>query len=223
MAAPVPSYEDTIISGRQYVIVRDVSGSTGFNKDCPGGRSRSEYMIEILHETAEEAIIHDGNSKIDYATFSSPGKWTYQKDIDVKTFSEILMNTTIGGTTYGTELFREIFQRYVAYRDKCAKEGKPNYGCTVIAFVDGDFNDREALATEIANFTQTLSDDKEFKIGFVQVGKDAGASSFLKFLDDDLKPKYGAKFDIVDTKPVQWLLDHGPRKLLSELIVEQYP
>ena len=218
-----PSYEQTIITGRQYVIVRDVSGSTGFNKDCPGDRSRSEYMIEILYETADEATNVDENARIDYCTFSSPDKWTYDSDISMDTFSQKLMDSKIGGTTHGTALFREIFQRYIAYRNMCIAENKPNHGWTVIAFVDGDFNDREALAAEIASFTGSLSDAKEFKIGFIQVGNDAGAANFLKFLDDNLVTQFQAKFDIVDTKPVQWLMEHGPRKLLSELIVEEYP
>lgn len=221
MEAP-PAYGDTIISGRQYVIVRDVSSSTVMHKDCPGGKNRSEYMIELLFECAQEATSVDPDGKIDYATFSSPDKWTYTPDVAIDQFSDVLSKTTVGGSTYGTTLFQNIFKRHVERRNEATQNGRQVEPTTVIAFVDGDFHDREQLGAEIAKMTKSLTNKYEFRIMFVQVGQDSGATAFLNFLDDDLEDKLGAKFDIVDTKRIGWLLENGPKKLMREAVLEEH-
>jgi len=73
----------------------------------------------------------------------------------------------------------------------------------VVAFIitDGRPNDPEAVAKAIAGWTKDASaTEKSISFSFIQIGSDAGASSFLKMLDDDLESKYGAKFDCVDTR-----------------------
>jgi hypothetical protein len=82
---------------------------------------------------------------------------------------------------------------------KKAGKTKAN-GEMLLIVTDGQPSDEKEVSKEIVNFTKSLDNgDGEYAISFIQVGKDPGASAFLKRLDDDLVSQ-GAKFDIVDTK-----------------------
>jgi hypothetical protein len=74
---------------------------------------------------------------------------------------------------------------------------------------DGQPADEKEVAAEIVKFANQLDNgDAEYGIQFLQVGKDAGASAFLKKLDDSLTSQ-GAKHDIVDTKTMEELESIG--------------
>lgn len=218
---PPPAYSETDPTkenqSRQFIIVRDVSGSTGYYKDCPGGKSRAEYMVEILYETAQEALSIDQDGKITYCTFSSPGKHTINENIDINQFSKILAETQIGGTTFATQLFKELFAKYISDR----KAGI-NDKWSIIVFLDGEFNDKEEFATCIAEFTKQLNTPFDIKIELIQVGNDESAKEFLQFLDDNLVSQFKAKHDIVDTKSIEWLLKYGPKNIFKEMLEEKF-
>lgn len=77
--------------------------------------------------------------------------------------------------------------------------GKSDKKDLVIVFTDGVPDDRLAAARVIVDASQALETDDALTFLFIQVGDDAGATEYLKSLDDDL---VGAKFDIVDVKTV---------------------
>lgn len=80
-----------------------------------------------------------------------------------------------------------------------ALAGKSDKKDLVIVFTDG-VPDNQAAATDVirkqANGQAT---DDACTILFIQVGKDAAATKYLRSLDDGLA---GAKFDIVDAKTI---------------------
>ena len=59
-------------------------------------------------------------------------------------------------------------------------------------------DDPKAVMRLIVETTRKMDSDEELSVTFLQIGKDAGATRFLKALDDEL-PRAGAKFDICDT------------------------
>lgn len=75
--------------------------------------------------------------------------------------------------------------------------GKSSKKDFIIVYTDGVPNDAEAVRRVIVQQAALQATDDALTILFVQVGDDAGATAFLKGLDDNLK---GAKFDIVDAK-----------------------
>ncbi|HEY9702526.1 MAG TPA: hypothetical protein V6C58_08775, partial [Allocoleopsis sp.] len=74
---------------------------------------------------------------------------------------------------------------------------KPN-GETILVVTDGEPDDRKAVMRVIIEASRQMERDEELAISFIQVGKDAAATQFLKALDDQLQSA-GAQFDIVDT------------------------
>ncbi len=81
---------------------------------------------------------------------------------------------------------------------KANGQTKPN-GEIMIVLIDGEPSDRMAIVHTIVEATQKMEQDQELGIGFAQIGEDLIAKGFLTALDDDLKSKAGAKFDIVKT------------------------
>lgn len=68
-----------------------------------------------------------------------------------------------------------------------------------VVWTDGVPNDAEAVKRAIIEQANSQSADDQCTVLFIQVGHDAGATAYLKSLDDDLK---GAKYDIVDAKTI---------------------
>jgi hypothetical protein len=67
-----------------------------------------------------------------------------------------------------------------------------------LVITDGEPDDRRAVIETIVQATQKMERDEELAVSFIQIGTDAGATAFLKALDDQLEG-VGAKFDICDT------------------------
>lgn len=60
----------------------------------------------------------------------------------------------------------------------------------------------------------------KFGIQMLQIGRDEGASKFLKQLDDDLVTKYKAKHDIVDTKTMDEIESVGITEALLAALTD---
>jgi hypothetical protein len=69
----------------------------------------------------------------------------------------------------------------------------------------------------IINASRRMTQDEELAISFIQVGKDAGATKFLKALDDQLQGA-GAKFDICDTITMDDIADMSLAEVLMNAI-----
>ena len=99
------------------------------------------------------------------------------------------------------------------FQRKAAGQTKPN-GETILVVTDGEPDDRKAVMKVIIEVSQQMERDEELAISMIQVGSDAGATRFLKALDDELQG-VGAKFDIVDTVTLDDMADMS----LSEVLV----
>jgi len=78
--------------------------------------------------------------------------------------------------------------------DEHFQKGTPT---TILVITDGEPDDRAAVERMIKDAANRLNRDDELSISFIQVGRDAPATRWLRKIDDQL---VGAKFDIVDAE-----------------------
>lgn len=190
------------LANRDYTLILDKSGSMA-ETDCPGGKSRWQYMQESTIAVANECAKHDpdGITVIPFA-----GSFKEYQNTTPSTVGQIFKENSPMGGTHLAPVLRSVFENYK--KNKAAKATKPN-GELVLVVTDGRPVDEAEVAKEIVAFTKTLENgDGEFGISFIQVGKDSDASAFLKKLDNDLTAQ-GAKWDIVDTKTMDELESVG--------------
>lgn len=196
------------LKGRNFALAIDKSGSMSTN-DCPGGKSRWDYAQEQSLAIANECHKHDPDG-IDVYVFATKTK-AYPNttpDTVVKVFGE----NSPGNSTDTAGMLKTIFDKFNA-----AKKTGDKTPLTVVVITDGAPDDQKAVDKVIIDQANSLDEDGELGITFVQIGKDAGARTFLKHLDDDLKG-LGAKFDIVDTKNVDEMEEMSIVQLLEEAV-----
>lgn len=190
------------LKNRDYVLVIDKSGSMQ-EKDTPSGQSRWDYAQESTLAIAAKCEEYDPDG-IKLIVFSGGFK-TYENTTAAKVKEVFAENSPMGGTVLAPVL-QSCFDDYL--KRKAAGQTKAN-GEILLCVTDGQPTDEAAVAKTIVEFANKLENgDGEYGISFVQVGKDAGASAFLKKLDDDLT-KQGAKHDIVDTKTFEEMENVG--------------
>ncbi|CAN5369681.1 hypothetical protein BH11BAC1_BH11BAC1_28050 [soil metagenome] len=175
-----------------FILLLDKSGSMA-TPDCANGTTRwaaaKEATIALARKCAE--FDSDGITVIPFAgSFKAYDNITDGPDQVNKIFSENEPN----GSTDTAKVIKHVTDAY--FSRKKAGNAKP---IIVLVITDGTPDSKSALAQVIVDATKQIDKDEEIGISFIQVGKDPGASEFLKMLDDDLV-KQGAKFDIVDTK-----------------------
>lgn len=190
------------LKNRDYVLVIDKSGSMSAS-DTPTGQSRWDYAKESTMAVAKKLNEYDPDG-ITVIPFSGGFK-VYENTTPEKVSDVFNENEPMGGTVLAPVL-SHLFKSYL---DRKSKGETKAHGEIVMVVTDGQPQDEAAVAQTIIDFTKKLENgDGEYGISFIQVGKDSGASAFLKKLDDDLQAK-GAKFDIVDTKTMDELENVG--------------
>ncbi len=172
------------LSEYDFIAVIDASGSMG-TEDMAGGKSRWNHM----QETAE-AFCRDLN-KIDsdgigLVVFSGSNIESFDGVNEAKV-REIFQNRSPRGST-------PLAEALTAALKLAGKSDKKDF---IIVFTDGEPDDKAAAAKVIINQANSQATDDACTILFVQVGRDAGATAYLRQLDDNLT---AAKFDIVDAK-----------------------
>lgn len=186
------------LANRDYVLVLDKSGSMG-ETDTPSGQSRWKYAQESTAAIARKLAEYDPDG-ITIIPFAGSFK-VYENTTPEKLKDVWAENEPNGGTVLAPVL-KHVFADY--NKRKAAGQTKAN-GEILVVVTDGQPTDEAAVAKEIVAFGNGLANaDGEYGIAFIQVGKDAGATKFLKKLDDDLTSQ-GAKHDIVDTKTMEEL------------------
>lgn len=171
-------------------ILIDKSGSMS-ETDCPGGKSRWDYVQEFANSITKKAEQFDTDG-IDVVMFSGTPK-LYENVTSAKV-AQIFAENEPNGTTGTAEALKVVFDKY--NKAKAVGTTKP---ILVMVFTDGEPNDSALLTKTIIDHANSLSDDSETGIQFIQIGKNEAARKALESLDNDLQAK-GAKFDIVDTK-----------------------
>lgn len=182
------------LHNRDYYILLDKSGSME-TADTPSGKSRWDYCKEESQLIAKKLTEFDPDG-CTFVPFS--GKPKVYPNTTPDTLDKIFAECWPSGGTDLAAALQVVYDDYNA--QKKAKTQKAN-GIMVVVITDGVPDNEDAVAQGIVKFSKTLDHDDEAGISFLQVGKDAHASAYLKRLDDHLQAE-GAKFDIVNTKTI---------------------
>jgi len=174
------------LSEYDFIVVIDKSGSMG-ETDMPGGRSRWNYMQETATAFCRDIEKLDSDG-LGLVLFSGSGI-VAEDGVNVGRIKEIFAANHPGGSTPLAEALEAALKL-------AGKSSKKDF---IICFTDGVPDDQTRVINVIKRQANSQETDDACSILFVQVGYDAGATNYLRMLDDDLQ-KTGAKFDIVDVK-----------------------
>jgi uncharacterized protein YegL len=201
-----------MLDQRDYTLIIDKSGSMSI-KDGAGGKSRWNTMQESTLALASkcEELDPDG---ITVYTFSGRFK-RYENVTSAKVQQIFLENEPLGSTNLAGVL-QDAVNSY--FQRKSAGQTKAN-GEILIVVTDGEPDDRKAVMRVIIEASRRLEKDEELAITFIQIGEDAGATQFLKALDDEMQ-SVGAKFDIVDTVTVEDMENYTLTEILLNAIAD---
>jgi uncharacterized protein with von Willebrand factor type A (vWA) domain len=199
-------------SNRDYTLIIDKSGSMS-TPDQPGGRSRWEIAQESTLALARKCEQFDPDGITVYV-FS--GKFKRYEDVTTEKVTQIFMENDPAGTTNLASVLQDTLNNY--FQRKTAGTTKTN-GETILVVTDGEPDDRRAVFEVIITATRQMERDEELAISFIQVGKDALATKFLKALDDQLQGA-GAKFDICDTITLDDMEDMSLADILMNAIAD---
>lgn len=213
------------LNGLDIEFILDMSGSMG-NRDCAGGKkTRWEYGQETGIALAKAAEPYDADG-ITVSVFNHTNQ-TFES-VRAQLVAAAFKKFSPGGTTNTADILEKRLNAYFDRKEKA--KGKPGGWLSkavpateppkpLLLFVmtDGTPDDKNAVKKVIIAATKKMDKDEEIAIQFVQVGNDPGATAFLKELDDDLE-KQGAKFDIVDTLPI----DEVENLTVEELIEKSF-
>lgn len=172
------------LSEYDFIAVIDASGSMG-TEDMPGGKSRWQYMQETAESFCRDLNKIDGDG-IGVVMFSGSNIQSFDGVTEAKV-REIFQQRSPRSSTPLAEALTEAMKL-------AGKSDKKDF---IIVFTDGEPDDKAAAAKVIVDASNKQETDDALTILFVQVGRDPGATAYLKQLDDNLT---GAKFDIVDAK-----------------------
>jgi von Willebrand factor type A domain len=195
---------------RDYTLILDKSGSMSVADQ--GGKSRWLYAQESTLALARKCDQLDPDG-ITLYTFS--GRFKRYDNVTANRVDQIFLENDPVGTTNLAAVLQDALNNFFQRRavGDTAQSGEKG-GETLLVVTDGEPDDRRAVIDIIINATQKLDRDEELAILFIQVGNDAGATAFLKALDDQLEG-VGAKFDICDTITID---DMGDMSLAEVLL-----
>lgn len=200
------------LKNRDYTLIVDKSGSMGMYTDTPSGKSRWQYAQETALGLAAKMHEYDPDGITVY-TFNDRFK-RYDNVTPEKVAQIWAENDPTSGTDLALVL-RDSIDNFFYRRDR----GQTKVGETFLVITDGEPNDRDAVINTIVSATKKMNADEELAISFVQIGRDGGAQTFLKKLDDGLTA-LGAKFDIVDTVTSEELADRSLTDVLWSAITD---
>ena len=175
------------LSEFDYVVVIDKSGSMAEPVKPGDSRSRYEAVQESALGFARDVGKLDSDG-IDVVMFSGSGIVSHT-GVTADTVKDVFAQYQPRGGTPLAEALTEALKL-------AGKSDKKDF---IVVFTDGEPDDKAAAAKVIIDAANRQETDDALTILFVQVGDDAGATKYLRSLDDDLT---GAKFDIVDAKTV---------------------
>lgn len=198
------------MKNRDYTLILDKSGSMS-TPDQPSGKSRWQAAEESTVALARKCEQFDPDGITVYM-FSS--RFKRYDDVTASKVEQIFMENDPVGTTNLAAVLMDATNQY--FQRKAAGQSKPD-GETILVITDGEPDDRRAVMEVIIDATRRMDRDEELGISFIQVGTDAGATKFLKALDDQLQG-VGAKFDICDTITMDDMADMSLAEVLISAI-----
>lgn len=176
-----------VLSEYDFIVVIDKSGSMGEPVKAGSNITRWEAVQESAMTFVRdiEKIDSDGLGLV----FFSGSNIAAHDGVTSNSIRDVFAQNSPRGST-------PLAEALTAALGLAGKSDKKDF---IIVFTDGVPDDKQAAAKVIADASHKQPTDDALTILFVQVGDDAGATAYLKALDDDLK---GCKFDIVDAKTV---------------------
>jgi hypothetical protein len=182
--------QKNVLSEFDFRVLVDKSGSMG-TPDAGNGRTRWQAVGESCTSFARDVNKIDTDG-IDLITFGGGGVREYN-GVDGEAVAAVFRDSEPRGSTPTADALA------LAFKTGKERGGKKQFN---LVFTDGTPDDFQAVIKVLLAQANSQQTDDECTVLFVQVGNDPGAAEFLRKLDDDLVPKYGAKFDIVDTMSV---------------------
>lgn len=170
-----------------FVVVIDKSGSMAEPVKAGSSRTRYDAVQESAMTFARDVGKLDSDG-IDVVLFSGAGIVSHT-GVTADTVKAIFAENQPRGGTPLAEALTEALKL-------AGKSDKKDF---IVIFTDGEPDDKAAAAKVIIDAANRQETDDALTILFIQVGDDAGATNYLRSLDDGLS---GAKFDIVDAKTV---------------------
>lgn len=200
------------LNARDYTLMIDKSGSMS-QVESVDGKTRWQIMQEATLALSQKCEEFDPDGITVYV-FS--GRFRRYDNVTSDQVQQIFQENTPSGHTQLAAVLEDGFHNYFAR--KVAGLAQPN-GETFLVVTDGTIRDRNAVIRAIINASQQLDRDEEMAISFIQVGKDPDAAQYLKWLDDELQ-EVGAKFDIVDTVPLEKMETMTLTQVLLNAIID---
>lgn len=194
------------LQGRDYTVIIDRSGSMA-NNDMPGGKTRWQAARESTFAVASKCAEFDPDGITLYLFNSRPRRFdntTPKKVLDLFDEYEPSGGTNLAGVL--DDALGSYFKRRTSGQAR-------QKGEIFVVVTDGEPDDQRAVMKTIIEASKKLSRADEIGISFLQVGSDAGATRFLKALDDELT-RAGARFDIVDTMTLDEMEDRSLKDVL---------
>jgi uncharacterized protein YegL len=210
MEANKSSVSNEELAKYDFVVMIDKSGSMS-EKDCPGGKSRWAYAQEQAEAIARQCEEFDSDG-IDVVVFAGTPK--LYSGVTAAKVKQVFTENSPSGSTDTAAALKLVLDGYNSR--KAAGTAKP---VIVVCITDGAPTDQNAVDKVITAHANSMSEDGETGITFVQIGKDPAARAFLKHLDDDLQ-SLGAKFDIVDCKNEEEMENISITELLVQAITD---
>jgi uncharacterized protein YegL len=180
-----------VLQNRDYTLIIDKSGSM-VNRDMPNGQTRWQAMQEATLAIASRCEQFDPDGITVYL-FAS--RFKRYENVTTAKVQQIFQENEPMGSTALDAVLEDAFNRY--FQRKAAGQAKQE-GELILVVTDGEPNDQRAVMKVIIEATRKMQRDSELGVSFIQIGKDAQATRFLRALDDELT-RAGAQFDICDT------------------------
>lgn len=214
-----------MLEQRDYTLIIDKSGSMG-QSDVGNGQTRWQAVQESTLALARrcEQLDPDG-----LTVYLFCDRFVRHDNVRSERVADLFASASPGGSTDLAAVLKDAFASY--FERKARRATKPA-GELILVVTDGAPDDQEAVVKEIIDATLKMERDEELAVSFIQIGRDSGASEFLKRLDDDLtsenKPGFfarlfgtarpSARFDICDTLTFDAMEDRSLTDVLLSAI-----
>lgn len=194
-----------------YTLIIDRSGSM-VTADMPGGKTRWDTMKESTYAVAAHVFQLDTDG-LDIRLFS--GFHRYYRNVTPEKVKEIFMENSPMGNTDLAGVLKAALDNF--FEQRAAGQLKSG-GETMIVITDGQPDDEKEVKEVLTAAVKRLRPDDKLAIQFLQVGKDEGATRFLKFLDDELTKERGVWKDVVSTVSLETIERIGLNEVLLDLV-----
>lgn len=208
----------TLLYNRDYTLIIAKTSDEQTHKP-PGFAQRWTAAQDAVLTLAQACEAHDPDGISLYVSCRSPQECSEFKKYDRITSAQLPQVLEENYPPHQINLRQVLRAALADYFDrKTAGTTKAN-GEIILVLLDGEPNDRMAVARDIKDATHRIDTDEELGIGFVQIGEDFLAQGFLTALDDYLK-EMGAKYDIVNTRLLNTIESHSLTEFLLSTLYD---